>query len=55
VFHGVEHRTIKMGLPPFAGRYTAYDIGFVLNHLAGVKGAFFTGKSLYDDSGVFIN
>jgi hypothetical protein len=35
----------------FAGRYASDYLGSVLHHLSGVKTAFRTGESLYQDLG----
>ena len=47
IAHGVVDRHAEMLLATFARCYASDNIGSVINHLAGMKGAFLTGKSLY--------
>ena len=55
VLHRVEDRLVEVGLTAFARGHAAHDVGAVLDHLAGVEGAFGAGEALDDDAGIFVD
>ncbi len=54
ILHRIKHRLVQVCLSAFSGRHAANDIGAVGDHLFGMEGAFFAGKTLNYNLGVFI-
>ena len=54
-FHGVEHRQVQVGLTAFARSNAADDFSAVSQSLFGVESTVFTGETLNQYFGVFIN